>query len=64
MELSDGGNEGWKSVFYNNQCNNVTMFDKTKKLMDNITNVISELKVLYPTDYISVGRDWNMTPDE
>lgn len=42
----------------------VTMTDKTKKLMDNITNVISEFKVLYPTDYISVGGDWNMTPDE
>lgn len=32
--------------------------------MEKITNVISELKVRYPTSYILVGGDWNMTPDE
>lgn len=37
---------------------------QNKKLMEKITNVISELKVRYPTSYILVGGDWNMTPDE
>ena len=26
--------------------------------------MISDLKVLYPTDYVLVGGNWNMTPDE
>lgn len=37
---------------------------QNKILMENITNVISELRVLYPTNLILVGGDWNMTPDE
>ena len=37
---------------------------QNKKLLENITNVISDLKVMYPTDYVVVGGDWNMTPDE
>ncbi len=42
---------------YNNEGQN-------KKLLENITNVILDLKVLYPTNYVLVGGDWNMTPDE
>ena len=35
---------------------------QNQTLMENITHVISELKVLYPTDYILAGGD--MAPDE
>lgn len=42
---------------YNNQILN-------KCLLDKITDVIAELKALYPTDNIMIGGDWKMTPDE
>ena len=38
--------------------------NQNKSMLVNITEVISELKGRYPTDYILCGGDWNMTPDE
>lgn len=37
---------------------------QNKGLLETITNVISDLKTSYPTDYILIGGDFNMSPDE
>lgn len=37
---------------------------QNKKLVEDISMIISETKVLYPTDNVLVGGDWNMVPDE
>lgn len=34
---------------------------QNKSLLENLTNVISDFKVMYPTDYIVIGGDGNMT---
>lgn len=38
--------------------------NQNKKLLQNITDLIAELKIRFPTEYILVGGDWNMAPDE
>lgn len=42
---------------YNNESQN-------KNMLEDITLNIFELKDRYPTEYILMGGDWNMTPDE
>ena len=37
---------------------------QNKQMLDRITNTVSELKALHPTNLILMGGDWNMTPDE
>ena len=37
---------------------------QNKQMLEDITKVASELKIRYPTDFILMGGDWNMTPDE
>lgn len=38
--------------------------NQNKIMLEEITNSISELKGRYPTEYILMGGDWNMTPNE
>ncbi len=37
---------------------------QNKQMLEDVTITLSELKTLYPTDFILMGGDWNMTPDE
>jgi len=37
---------------------------QNKQMLEDITNTLSELKIIYPTDFILMGGDWNMSPDE
>lgn len=37
---------------------------QNKTLLNDLTDLISELKGRFLTDYILLGGDWNMTPDE
>lgn len=37
---------------------------QNQKLIEDVSEVITETKVKYPTDNIIVGGDWNMVPDE
>lgn len=42
--------------FNNNRLNEV--------LLEDLTNVIADCKIRYPSDHILIGGDWNMTPNE
>jgi len=37
---------------------------QNQKLVEDISNMISETKVRYPSDNVLIGGDWNMVPDE
>ncbi len=37
---------------------------QNKQVLENISNALSELKRFHPTDFILMGGDWNITPDE
>ncbi len=37
---------------------------QNKDLLETITDVINDLKARYPTEYVLIGGDFNMTPDE
>lgn len=37
---------------------------QNKQMLEDITNSVLELKIGYPTDFILMAGDWNMTPDE
>lgn len=37
---------------------------QNRQLLRKVTETIAELKVLHPTDFVLLGGDWNMVPDE
>ncbi len=37
---------------------------QNKDLLETITDVINDLKARYPTEYVLIGGDFNMTPDK
>lgn len=39
-------------------------FTQNKHMLEDVEKTLSEFKTIYPTDFIIMGGDWNMTPDE
>lgn len=38
--------------------------NQNRDLLSSITDIINELKIIYPTEFILIGGDFNLTPDE